>query len=136
MMGRLSPEGDRIAFVSVGTGNREIYVMSVADRRRIRVSTDGGWHPKWGRDGGELFFVTPRGEMMRATLERSALSFTAPPAVMFRPCVSDNRLFDINQNDGGFDVPPDATRFLVTCLPQDARPSSMTVVVNWQSKLR
>ena len=136
MMGRLSPEGDRIAFVSVATGNREIYVMSIADRRRIRVSTDGGWHPQWGRDGRELFFVTPRSELMRAMLEPGALAITAPPAVMFRPCVSENRLFDINQNDAGFAVTDDATRFLIACLPQDARPSSITVVVNWQSKLR
>jgi Tol biopolymer transport system component len=136
MMGRLSPEGDRIAFVSVGTGNRETYVMSLADRRRIRVSTDGGWHPRWGRDGGELFFVTPRGELMHATLERSALSITAPPAVMFRPCAAENRLLDINQNEGGFELGTDGTSFLFTCLAQDARPSTMTVVVDWQSKLR
>ncbi|MEX2272464.1 MAG: protein kinase [Vicinamibacterales bacterium] len=136
MMARLSPEGDRIAFISDAAGSREIYVMSIADKRRIRVSADGGWHPMWGRDGSELFFQTPRGQLMQATLGRGPLSLAAPPVEIFRPCESEKMLFSGSQSDMGYDVTADGTRFVVMCVPPEARPSTITVVVNWQSKLR
>ena len=135
-LARLSPDGNRVAFAADTTGTREIYVMSVKDRNRIRVSTDGGWHPNWGRDNGELFFQTPRGELMRAVLNRDALSVGAQPAMLFRPCADGNSFFAIGPSEISYDVTPDSARLLAICLPQDARPSTMTVVVNWQSKLR
>jgi Tol biopolymer transport system component len=134
--GRLSPDGDRVAFAADTTGTREIYVMSIKDRRRIRISTEGGWHASWGRDNGEVFFQTPRGELMRAALDRHALSISAPPARLFRPCADGNSFFASGPSEMSYDVTPDGSRILAICLPQDARPSTMTVVVNWQSKLR
>jgi Tol biopolymer transport system component len=135
-MARLSPDGNRLAFVSTTAGNREIYVVSVADRRRIRVSADGGLHPMWGRDGSELFFQSPRGDLMRAVLDRAQLSISAPPSVLFRPCATDDAFFDSSRSEAGYDITSDAGRFIVLCSPNAYRPGTLTVVVNWQSKLR
>jgi eukaryotic-like serine/threonine-protein kinase len=135
-MARLSPQGDLVAFAADTTGTREIYVMSIDDRRRVRVSTDGGWHPHWGRDNGELFFQTPRGELMRAVLDRNALAVTASPAPLLRPCADASSFFVSGPSQITYDLTSDGARILAICSPQDARPSTMTVVVNWQSKLR
>ena len=134
--GRYSPEGDRIAFASNATGTTEIYVMSLSDRRRVRVSTDGGTNPAWGRDGGELFFHDHRGAIMTATLDRGTGTIRARPTALMRPCVTANRLFLSSEAESGFDIATDGTRILARCEPPDATPSTLTVVVNWQSRLR
>ena len=133
--GRYSPEGDRIAFASIATGTSEIYVMSLSDRRRVRVSTDGGTNPAWGRDGRELFFHDQRGAILAATLDGAGL-VRARPTVAMRPCVAANRVFVSNEAESGFDATPDGTRFLARCDAIDPGASALTVVVNWQSRLR
>jgi Tol biopolymer transport system component len=131
-----SPEGDRVAFVSSVTGTREVYVMSLADHRRIRVSTDGGVDAKWGRDGGELFFRTLQGEIIRARLERTTLALAGSPQRLFRPCVSVDLVFLDDVGDAVYDVTADGSRFIATCGRPEAVPSAVTVVLNWQSRLR
>src|SRR5687768_18111704 len=134
--GRYSPEGDRIAFASNATGSVEIYVMSIADRRRVRVSTDGGVNPAWGRDGRELFFHDRRGTIMAATLDSGTGMVRARSTVAMRPCVAANRVFLSNEAESGFDVTADGTRILARCDSPGAITSALTVVVNWQSRLR
>jgi Tol biopolymer transport system component len=134
--GSYSPQGDRVAFVSSETGTREVYVMSLADRRRIRVSTDGGLNAKWGRDGGELFFRTPQGEMMRARLERTTLALAGSPLRLFRPCASVDLVFLGAPTETLYDVTADGSRFMAICGRPESVPSAVTVVLNWQSRLR
>jgi Tol biopolymer transport system component len=137
MAPRLAPEGDRFAFVSSATGEREVYVMSIADRRRVRVSADGGYNPHWGSDGRELFFQNNRGDIMRAVLERGRLTVGAPPVVQLRPCAHDPNLrFGVDATEVNYDITADGARFFARCDPQDSLPSAVTVIVNWQSKLR
>lgn len=57
---QLSPDGRWLAYTSDETGNYEVYVQSFsadgklgADKKLI--STAGGKHPVWRREGGELF---------------------------------------------------------------------------------
>jgi Tol biopolymer transport system component len=134
--GRYSPEGDRVAFSSTATGTAEIYVMSLADRRRVRVSTDGGIGPVWGRDGRELYFYDQRGAIMLATIDSGPAMVGARPALAMRPCVAVNRVFASSAAEPGFDVSADGARVLARCESQDVIPSAHTVVVNWQSRLR
>ena len=134
--GSYSPEGDRVAFVSSVTGTREVYVMSLADQRRILVSRDGGVDPKWGRDGGELFFRTRQGEIMRARLERTTLALAGSPQRLFRPCVSVDLVFVGDVAETFYDVTADGSRFIAACGQPEAVPSAVTVVLNWQSRLR
>lgn len=133
---RFSPSGDRIAFVSgtVAAGG-QVFVMRLADQRRLRVSVDGGRNPRWGPDGRELFFQNPAGDIMRAVLAPDGTSLTSPPAVLFRPCQDAPGFRFTEQNEGSFDITADG-RFIVRCDPEDSAPSSITVVVNWQSRLR
>ena len=131
--GRLSPEGDRIAIVSTETGAREIYVFSIRDGRRVRVSAAGGSLPAWGRDGGELFYLNSRNDITRVRLSGGADLVPGKEEVLFRPCASVDRVFT---SEGSFSVSSDGLRLLIACDPPESVPSSITVVVNWQSKLR
>lgn len=129
---RFSPDGRRLAFVSTTTGKREVYVMSLADRQRVRVSTSGGAHPVWGRDGRALFYQAPDGAIVRAAFNRDGLSLAAPPSVRIRPCGGQ---FEVEPAELNFDLTADGSRFLVRCDAEDG-PHAVTVLVNWQARLR
>jgi eukaryotic-like serine/threonine-protein kinase len=60
-----SPDSNLLAFQSSETGRWEIYVQRIADGRRLVVSTEGGEHPVWTKDG--LYFQS-RDRLMRATV--------------------------------------------------------------------
>ena len=47
-----------------------------------------------------------------------------------------DRTFGTAETEFGYDVTADGARFLANCDPPDALPSAITVVVNWQSKMK
>ena len=54
---RLSPDGHWIAYASNETGRLEIYVQPFPSLEgKWQISTDGGGHPVWARNGQELFY--------------------------------------------------------------------------------
>ena len=69
----LSPDGRWLAYTSNETGQHEVYVRPFpdVDSGRWQVSTDGGFTPRWSRDGDEIFFMNGSREMVAATVETS-----------------------------------------------------------------
>jgi Tol biopolymer transport system component len=128
---RLSPRGDFVAFMNRTQSPQEVIVMSVAGGHRVRVATDGGTNPVWGPDG-DLYFHSS-GTIMRVPMKGMIMG---QPQPLFRPCESLRRRFANFGSELGYDLSADGTRFLVICAPADAAPSGLTVLVNWQSKLR
>ena len=61
----ISPDGRWLAYQSNESGEYQIYVRPFpeVDGWRERVSTRGGTRPLWARDGRELFYWGPNGEM-------------------------------------------------------------------------
>ena len=121
---RFSPSGDRVAFTLRTAGSLEVYVLAVSDQRRVRVSVEGGANPIWGPDGRELFFLNPRDEIMRASID--GMTVTARPQMLFQPCVSIDRTFSTELADFAYDVAPDGTRFLASCSSPDVVPAAIT----------
>jgi len=74
----VSPDGRWLAYVSVESGREEVYVRPFPDvaRARWQVSTSGGASPEWSRDGRELYFAAPAGQL-------TAMSIA--PGTEFRP---------------------------------------------------
>jgi serine/threonine-protein kinase len=117
----LSPDGDWLAYISNETGAYEVYVRPFpdVDSRRWQVSTDGGLQPVWSRDGRELFYVTPLGEMMAARVgatgefeieERTAL-FSVPERATG---------MELPQA-GKYDVTPDGRSFIMAAAVAEPR---------------
>ena len=119
---RFSPDGTLVAFVSDTSGPPEVYVQPfpVAASSQ-RVSPSGGTLPKWSRDGSRLYFLSPDGWIMEATVTRQRGEITVGAAVRVVP-------------GSGQDFLPssDGRRFL---LLESARPRSLALV-NWRSLLR
>jgi DNA-binding winged helix-turn-helix (wHTH) protein/Tol biopolymer transport system component len=54
--GMLSPDGRLLAYQSDESGRWEIYVLRIADNRRVAISGAGGTDPAWSGDGATLFY--------------------------------------------------------------------------------
>ena len=107
---RLSPDSRFVAYESIESGRREVYVRPFpnATAARWQVSQQGGSSVRWSRDGKELFYLDPSDTMMAARTTVTGTSFSAEPP---------RRLFDASfaRTDGppGFDVAADG-RFLMS----------------------
>src|SRR5262249_40704718 len=52
-----SPDGHWLAYASTESGGYEVYVRAFPDNgERTRISSSGGMHPAWSRNGHELFY--------------------------------------------------------------------------------
>lgn len=64
-----------MAYTSNESGRNEIYVMPfTSDRSKWQVSTAGGEHPRWRRDGKELFYFAGN-RLMAAEVNATGTAF-------------------------------------------------------------
>ncbi len=135
--GEVSPDGRFMAYESDESGGRfEVFVRpfpNVQDAR-VQVSTAGGRYARWGRPGtNELFYVTPEGSVMAASISATAPLRVGASTKLFDwdapPAQRSGRPYDISPVDG---------RFLMTKrsnLPP-RNDAEITVVLNWFTELR
>jgi len=133
----ISPDGRYVAYESFETGPWEVYVRAFPDVHNgpWQVSTAGGMHPAWSRDGRELFFVDAANALEVVRVDTSGSTFmSGPPAKVF-----DTPYFEPNPQRF-YDVSPDGRRFLMikenTTARRSATPASMVVVQNWADELK
>ena len=108
---RFSQDSRWIAYSSNISGREEVYVRPFEGAgEAVAISTAGGSHPLWRRDGSELYFLSPGDDVMAVTLTRTGASITPG---------QPQRLFRIPLNDitrGGvapYAVSADGQRFLL-----------------------
>jgi hypothetical protein len=132
-LGRLSPNGRWVAFISNDTGKSEIFVqpISPAGPKQV-ISNGGGQLPRWRDDGRELFYLSSSGTMMSAsfTLTGTTLHAGTPVALFDAMITSVPHSLDY----WPYAVTKDGQRFLITRRPaasarQAANP--IVVVLNW-----
>jgi dipeptidyl aminopeptidase/acylaminoacyl peptidase len=134
---RLSPNGQWLAYQSDETKRDEVYVQTFpAPGGKLQISTSGGFHPVWSRDGKELFFIAGDGKMMavaaasdggkfRAGLPKPL--FDAPKTLFSSPRTATPLHY--------FDVSKDG-HFLIPVAGGDFAGVPMTVVINWPALLK
>jgi Tol biopolymer transport system component len=123
-----------VAYSSEESGVNEIYVMTMpgASPGKWQISNGGGYAPRWGRDGRELYYVGPD--------LRTVMAVEVEPGPRFRPGQPHARFkfpAQVNAvtNDSGFAVSPDGKTFLVEVPGQESTTSGINVVLNWQNDL-
>jgi len=127
--GQLSPDGRFLAYVSNETGRDEVYVISFPDiSGKWPISSRGGTKPRWGHDGGEIFFIDPGGQLMsaRTTLRPRFESESVRPLFAMQPALTDGWTYAVSKS---------GDRFLVMQPVEDAQSTSVTVVLNWSITL-
>ena len=129
---RMSHDGRWIAYVSDESGRPQVSVRALTGPpQRIVVSSEGGDHPVWRRDGTELFFVDPDGQLRTVSVHRNRDG---------RPSFGLPRPLSVPQIGSGhwgtpYDVSPDGTRFYLLRRNDDPAPREIHVVIGWRALL-
>ena len=90
------------------------------------VSQVGGAEPRWRRDGKELFYLSPEGQVIASQVSVNGATFQPGiPRSLFKA-----------QFVQGWDVSADGTKFLFPIMRGKAVPIPFTVVLNWTSLLK
>jgi eukaryotic-like serine/threonine-protein kinase len=93
-----------------------------------QVSLGGGIHPLWRRDGKEVYYIGPNGEMMAVPVQVTGTTLQAEKPVALFPTRISGGGVDNNQ-DRQYDVSGDG-RFLINTVLQDDS-SPITLILNW-----
>ena len=131
--GQFSPDGRWVAYQSNESGRFEIYVRPFpGPGGRATVSTSGGIHPRWSRDGKELFFLAPDGTLTSARIVVTGQTIEAGvPVALFQ-----TRIVGGGGNLAGYrqqyDVAPDG-RFLIN-VGLESDPPPITLLSNWKPR--
>ena len=126
-----SAGGRWLAYVSDESGRYEIYVRPYpGPGDKVQVSTEGGEHPAWSRDGKELFYRT-RQKWMSASVTLEPTFTAETPRLLFEGP-------SLITGAQSYDVSADGQRFLVfeRVEPDTAPVTHLNIVLNWFEELR
>jgi len=137
IQGRISPNGDYLAYSSDESGNYEIYIARFPDGGgKWQVSTDGGTRPRWGASGNSLYYQENNCDIAEVSVAYDPALTLGTPAIVLS--CSDLGLF------GGFGrefaIHPDEDRFLFSrsavSLEENRIDVGITVVENWSNEFQ
>ena len=122
--GRIAPDGRWVVYSTDESGQMEVYAARFpGGGAKTRISTAGGSHPRWRRDGKELFYLSLDNKMVALDIDLAADGLRIGDA---------HALFTVHpptQPGYVYDVTADGQRFLVNTDVGAIPP--LTVVTNW-----
>jgi len=133
--GQFSPDGRWVAYSSDESSRYEVYVRSFAGNSKFQISANGGGQPRWHGDGKELYYISD-GKMMVVPIKEDADTFEGG---------SSRILFEARALVGAigsgpqgyvYDVTRDGRRFLVVDRADQGGDQPLTLITNWQSRIR
>jgi dipeptidyl aminopeptidase/acylaminoacyl peptidase len=130
---KFSPNGRWIAYTSDESGINQVYVQSFPDSGGKRqVSTNGGYHVAWRRDGKEIFYVASDKKMIAVDVKTDGPTLeVGTPKALF-----DLRVPSFNSAQAQFAVAADGQEFLVANTAGEITSMPINVVLNWTADLK
>ena len=124
---RFSPDGRWLAYDSDESGRPEVYVRPFpGPGGKVQISTEGGIHSVWARDGKTIFFLNGERLMAVGLQGGEQLRAGIPRVVVEKEFLSRTL---------SFDVAPDA-RFVVIKVEPEPELGEIRIVQNWFSELK
>jgi serine/threonine-protein kinase len=126
---QVSPDGKWLLYVSNESGRMEVFLRPVdGPDRRWPVSTGGGLHPLWSRDGRQIFFRT--GQQMRAVdLQAEPDVRLGTPRTLFERRYS----FGPNLTVPNFSISRDGKELLL--IREESGSGHLSLILNWQQNV-
>jgi eukaryotic-like serine/threonine-protein kinase len=130
-LAKFSPDGHWLSYTSEETGRSEIYVVPYPELNgKWQVSSNGGNMARWRKDGKELLFVSPEGNLMSVAVSTEGKSFKAEtPKPLF-----DTRIVATVRDTWQYDMTPDAQKFIINTRIEHAE-EPITLYSNWATDL-
>jgi Tol biopolymer transport system component/tRNA A-37 threonylcarbamoyl transferase component Bud32 len=130
----LSPDMKWIAYaVTDESRHWDVYVRPFEPSGGVwRVSRAGGRHPRWSGDGRELYYVTPDGELMAASISGSPSFRVTDIRELFQHAALGQD-FNTSFAYSPYDVGRNGDRFLVRVPAESGMPEPIQVLLNWRS---
>jgi Tol biopolymer transport system component len=129
---RLSPDGRSVAYVSMETGRREVFVQRFpGGGGRWQVSSGGGDYPAWGPGGRELFYQDGS-KLMAVSVGPPSGFVLGKPRLLFerKDIVTVSGVIGF----ANYDVSPDGKTFVM--VRKTAPATRIHVVLNWFEELK
>jgi Tol biopolymer transport system component len=127
---QISPDGKWIAYTSNESKQNEVYVRPFpsVDSARWTISVNGGTEPVWSRNGRQLFFRTPGGDMMAVQVAAGNVFVPSTPVKLFNNphLLADtyHQSYDVDSGD----------RFIMIRSSQK-NAQTLGVVINWGAEI-
>ena len=129
-LGRFSPTGASVAYVSDESGRQEVYIQSFPRSAiKTRISVAGGTQPQWSEDGREVYFLEVEGNDRRSLMARPVDRSSSPRRLLALPGVFEE------SGRTPYAVFDKGRRFLVKLLVPATAPQVITVGHNWTAGL-
>jgi len=129
---QISPDGRWLAYASNESGRDEVYVVSLPDARtKYQVTTQGGRHPIWTRQGREIFYMTSGFSIASVPVTPGESLTFGTPATLF-PQPRPN--WGSGSDQALFDVAADGNR-IVVMVPENQGSQTVVVVSDWLAEL-
>jgi serine/threonine protein kinase len=135
--GQFSPDGKWVAYSSNESGQYEVYVQSFPPSgAKFPISSGGGSEPQWRNDGKELFYLVADQTLMATAVELGRSASEPFWAGLPKPLINVPPASTIGRTRRSYAVSNDGQRFLITDVGRVGNASPLTVVLNWQARLK
>jgi Tol biopolymer transport system component len=127
---KFSPDGRWVAYISEESQRGEVYVSPFSrPGGKRQISTNGGIKPRWRRDGKEIFYLSPEGQLMATEVRISGETVEVG---------ATRTLFSgmTTANGYGYDVSPDGQRILAAVAKDQKSNEPISLVQNWAAGLK
>ena len=125
---QLSSDGRWLAYSSNESGSEQVYVTAFkGGSGKWQISSNGGLHPLWSRDGKELYFASSGNSVWSVSVKEvdGALQFGPPEAMVS----------NWSTPDPYYQISPDGKKLLLYRMSQQVS-DAVTVVANFTSALK
>jgi hypothetical protein len=127
---KVAPDGRWVTYISEESQRAEVYVSPFSrSGGKRQISTNGGIKPRWRRDGKEIFYLSPEGQLMAAEVRISSETVeVGTTRALFGGIPTSNGY--------GYDISADGQRILATVAKQQKSNEPITLVQNWAAGLQ
>jgi dipeptidyl aminopeptidase/acylaminoacyl peptidase len=126
----ITPDGRLIAYVSEEMGKPDIYVSRWDGKapvgRSLLVSAGGGSNPRWGREGKQIYYLSPQNKLMAVQVAAAPQLQASSPAEIW-----DLEALRIPASRRLFDILPDGRLLMVQRAEGEDELTRFDVVLNF-----
>jgi serine/threonine-protein kinase len=132
MHANLSPDGRFLSYTSYESGQAEVYAQTFPlSNQKWKVSTSGGYEPRWKADSREIYFLSSERKLMYAAVGSGPKPF-GEQKVLFQTRIADG----VTGYRNHYVPTQDGQSFLVITRIGDPPRPAIEVELNWPAGLK